>query len=54
MTGPHTAQLDRDHLDDHGLVDQDPAGDDATEKRRAPAATGALQTNNPLTQEQEF
>lgn len=54
MTGPHVMQLDRDRLDDFGLVGADPAGvDDDDEKRRAPAATGALQKNHPLDQEQE-
>ncbi|MCV7082893.1 hypothetical protein [Mycolicibacterium insubricum] len=43
MSGPHTAQLDRDHLDDHDLVDRYPAGDEETAPeprvRQHPAGT---------------
>ncbi|MHC9292493.1 hypothetical protein ACRCUN_08480 [Mycobacterium sp. LTG2003] len=36
MTGPHIAQEDRDQIDDHNVVDHNPAGDDPAENRTAP------------------
>lgn len=33
---PNVSQLDRDHLDDHDLVDHEPAGDDLADSRTAP------------------
>lgn len=36
MSHPHVDQLDRDQLDDLGLVDHEPAGDDPEEMRTAP------------------
>lgn len=36
MSHPHVDQTDRDQLDDLGLVDREPAGDDPEEKGTAP------------------
>lgn len=36
MSHPHVVQADRDLLDDHNLVDHEPAGDDPAENRTAP------------------
>lgn len=36
MSHPHVDQIDRDQLDDLGLVDHEPAGDDPEECRTAP------------------
>ncbi|MGV0735267.1 hypothetical protein ABQF35_00200 [Mycobacterium syngnathidarum] len=52
---PNVDQFDRDVLDDHNLVDHEPAGDDETAPevpvRQHRAGTDP---NNPLSQEQEF
>lgn len=37
MSHPHVVQEDRDQVDDHNLVDHEPAGDDPAENRTAPA-----------------
>jgi len=42
MSYPHINQLDRDAIEDFGLVDDDHTED----MRRAPAATEALQKKN--------
>ena len=52
MSRPHVDQLDRDALDDQALVS--PVGDNTEDMRKAPAATEALQENNPPAYEQEF
>lgn len=54
--GPHADQLARDGLDDFGLIDATPAGDDDTEEeRRAPVAADALQKNrHQVTTTKEF
>lgn len=37
MSHPHLIQEDRDRIDDHTLVDNEPAGDDPAEYRTASA-----------------
>ena len=40
MSHPHVDQLDRDLLDDHGLVDHQPAGDDPADVQNGPRESG--------------
>lgn len=40
MSHPHVDQVDRDQLDDHTLVDQDPAGDDPEDMQNGPRESG--------------
>lgn len=56
MSHPHIAQEVRDLLDDHNLVDHEPAGDDPAEYRTASALpmlahrTEAAHTHQPITE----
>uniref|UniRef100_V5XJ68 Uncharacterized protein n=1 Tax=Mycolicibacterium neoaurum VKM Ac-1815D TaxID=700508 RepID=V5XJ68_MYCNE len=53
MSHPHIDQTDRDLLDDHALVDHEPAGDDtAADKQNGPrepgvTSTGGSRPNHP-------
>lgn len=56
MSHPHVDQLDRDQLDDLGLIDHKPAGDDPEEIRSGPrgpgvsAPGGDRSTHQPITE----
>ncbi|WP_171055225.1 hypothetical protein [Mycobacterium sp. DBP42] len=52
MSHPHVDQFDRDAIDDHNLVDHEPAGDDETAPEIPVLAhrAGAVHTHQPITE----